>query len=429
MEQLLSLGYQKSIELLKHNSTTYGFQAAPVNASKPEYSYLFGRDSSICALATLTDDDAGLAATAEITLESLRQTRSALGQVPFRVDLVSGYRDFWYPGNLDSTLWWVLACLKLVQTRPALKQAWQSDIEQSLTWLRYQDAAEIGLLMQGQRSDWADEMPNHGAVLYSNALWYKVVAEYVATYGSSSLVSSAYQDKVKAAFNMAFWPYEDADYESPKQLADNRAFSRSIEWAKTDLIKQPYYISYLSRRAFGHRCDLFANTLAMLFGLTTAQQQLTIERFLWSAGISKPYPGKAIYPVVYPGEPEWQEGMASRNQNIPYQYHNGGIWPYIGGFWVTYLALKGQSPQKHKVAQRELTKLAQANSLNDWEFNEYLHGELGTPMGIAKQSWNAAMYVMAHQAVTKQTCILAEAVERKPIPSPSQSTDLPGLTR
>src|SRR5690606_13363291 len=148
---------------------------------------LFGRDSSLCALSVLDHPDRRLARTAEVTLESLRQTRSALGQVPFRVDLVSGYRDFWYPGNLDSTLWWVLATLKMVQLKPDFKSQWQSDIELSITWLRYQDAAEVGLLMQGQRSDWADEMPNHGAVLYSNALWFKVIEEYLRTYGSCSL--------------------------------------------------------------------------------------------------------------------------------------------------------------------------------------------------------------------------------------------------
>ena len=399
MDDVIRLAYQKSISLLKQNTTKHGFQAAPVNHQKPDYSMLFGRDSSICALAVLDHSDPELVATAETSLESLRQVRSALGQVPFRVDMVSGYRDFWYPGNVDSTLWWVLAALRLVQVYPDKAARWQTDIEHSLTWLRYQDVAEVGLVMQGQRSDWADEMPNHGAVLYSNALWYKVVQEYVTIYGSSSLVNGNYAQKVHQAFNRAFWPYDDSPTESSQKLLTNKAFERAITWAKTDLVQQPYYISYLSRRSFGWRCDMFANVLSMLFGLSSSSQQEDIERYLWSVGMSQPYPGKALYPVVYPGDSEWQEGMAARNQDIPHQYHNGGIWPFIGSFWVLYLAAMGK---KHGAAESELLKLAQANALNDWEFNEYLHGELGNPMGVPHQSWNAATYIMAYQAVVEK---------------------------
>ncbi len=398
MDDLIQTCYQKSISLLKQNTTQHGFQAAPTNRQKPDYSMLFGRDSSICAMCVLDHTDAELAVTAEITLESLRRTRSALGQVPFRVDMGNNYRDFWYPGNVDSTLWWVLAALRLVQVYPQKATIWQGDIEHSLTWLRYQDVAEVGLIMQGQRSDWADEMPNHGAVLYSNALWYKVVQEYGNAYGSSGLINATYREKVHQAFNQAFWPYHDGQTIA-QDPSTNKAFERAISWAKADLVQQPYYISYLSRRAYGRRCDMFANILAMLVGLANQRQQQAIEQYLWSVGVSHPFPGKALYPVVYPGESEWQEGMAARNQNIPYQYHNGGIWPFIGSFWVAYVAAMGL---KANQAQAELAKVAAANALNNWEFNEYLHGELGSPMGVAHQSWNAATYIMAYQVVVER---------------------------
>lgn len=421
MDDIIQIGYQKSISLLKQNTTMHGFQAAPVNRQKPDYSMLFGRDSSLCALCVLDHNDPELVATAETTLESLRQARSALGQVPFRVDLNSGYRDFWYPGNVDSTLWWVLAALRLVHVFPEKAKIWQRDIEHSLTWLRYQDAAEVGLIMQGQRSDWADEMPNHGAVLYSNALWYKVVRDYVSTYGSSGLISSAYASKIHQAFNQAFWPYDDQQTIIQGAIT-NKAFERAILWAKTDLVQQPYYISYLSRRSYGRRCDMFANTLAMLFGLTNRDQQRAIEQYVWAVGISEPYPGKALYPVVYPGESEWQEGMATRNQNIPHQYHNGGIWPFIGSFWVTYVATNGVELEN---AKSELVKLATANALNDWEFNEYLHGQTGRPMGVPHQSWNAATYIMAYQSVMENKKLWqSSAVENKPDRSSSQLSSL-----
>ncbi len=98
-----------------------------------------------------------------------------------------------------------------------------------------------------------------------------------------------------------------------------------------------------------------------------------------------------MYPPIYPGESDWRPYMAKGRQNYPWQYHNGGIWPYIGGFWVGLLATIDK-----KAAKEQLVSLAQANALNDWEFNEYLHGQLGTPMGIPHQSWNMAMYLWAY---------------------------------
>ena len=88
--------------------------------------------------------------------------------------------------------------------------------------------------------------------------------------------------------------------------------------------------------------------------------------------------------------------MAKGRQNYPWQYHNGGIWPYIGGFWVALLAKIDK-----KRAKQELTNLAHANALNNWEFNEYLHGQLGTPMGIPLQTWNMSMYLFAYHEVMK----------------------------
>jgi hypothetical protein len=331
--------------------------------------------------------------------------------------LASNYTDFWFPGNVDSTLWWTLACLKLVQLQPQLKSRWQPEIEKSLLWLRYQDVAEVGLIMQGHCSDWEDELPNHGAVLYSNALWFKVVSEYLAVYGSNQLIDQEYCSKLELAFNQVFWPYTEHETE-----VANKAMQRSIEWAHVALIKQPYYISYLSRRAYGRRCDVLGNILTMLFGLASPERAAIIERFLWSIQTSPNYPGKSLYPVIYPGEEEWQAGMATRNQNLPHQYHNGGIWPYIGGFWVTYLATRPSTSAASQAQSKlgaagtvdtELLRLAQANALNQWEFNEYLHGELGTPMGIPYQSWNAASFALAYRAVVNGSCILQAAKPKR----------------
>ena len=73
-------------------------------------------------------------------------------------------------------------------------------------------------------------------------------------------------------------------------------------------------------------------------------------------GIDEPYPTKAIHPPIYPGERDWREYYRSRNLNIPHQYHNGGIWPMIGGFHIAALVCHGW----HAEAERLLNLLAEA---------------------------------------------------------------------
>jgi GH15 family glucan-1,4-alpha-glucosidase len=98
---------------------------------------------------------------------------------------------------------------------------------------------------------------------------------------------------------------------------------------------------------------------------------------------------------VSPKSKLWRTYMQRHRQNFPYQYHNGGIWPFVSGFWIALLAQVAKRDQ----AAKELERYALANKLNDWEFNEWLHGKTGEPMGMAGQSWNAAMFIFAYHVL------------------------------
>jgi glycogen debranching enzyme len=94
--------------------------------------------------------------------------------------------------------------------------------------------------------------------------------------------------------------------------------------------------------------------------------------------------------------------MARHRQNSAWQYHNGGIWPMVGGFWIAALAHSGRLA----LARRELVKLARACAVKDWAFAEWLHGTTHRPRGMPQQSWNAAAFLMA--AASIETRIFAE---------------------
>jgi len=98
----------------------------------------------------------------------------------------------------------------------------------------------------------------------------------------------------------------------------------------------------------------------------------------------------------------WRPYMSRHRQNYAWQYHNGGIWPFVGGFWVAALAQCGRKDEAHAAFAR----LVQANALDDWGFHEWLHGRTFVPGGMRGQSWNAAALLFARHALVSGRALL-----------------------
>jgi glycogen debranching enzyme len=101
--------------------------------------------------------------------------------------------------------------------------------------------------------------------------------------------------------------------------------------------------------------------------------------------------------MISSGERDWRDYYKTWNNNMPHQYHNGGIWPWVGGLYVATLVYADRKKQ----AQTELAMLAAAlqEGKEEWECNEYLHGLTGKAMGMKYQAWSAGMFLYAEHAV------------------------------
>jgi glycogen debranching enzyme len=86
--------------------------------------------------------------------------------------------------------------------------------------------------------------------------------------------------------------------------------------------------------------------------------------------------------------------------NVPHHYHNGGIWPFIGGFYVAALVHAGRMTD----AAAALDRLAALNLAGD--FNEWHHGETAEPMGVKDQAWSAGMFLFAKECVAQGRVLL-----------------------
>ncbi len=92
-----------------------------------------------------------------------------------------------------------------------------------------------------------------------------------------------------------------------------------------------------------------------------------------------------------------------KNINKPGEYHNGGIWPFICGFYVAALvaAKRYKLAEKKLVALTQLLKKSNKNDI-DFGFNEWIKAQDGKPMGQDWQTWSAAIYLYAAKCVEEK---------------------------
>jgi glycogen debranching enzyme len=380
----------RSLRLLHDNLTPRGILAATPGrqADERRYNTVFTRDAAICAVGMALSGDAELASGAARGLITVAHHQARNGQIPNFVDPQHDQADFWYLGCIDATLWWLIALRFLDSLLPGsdLTSRLGSEAGAALHWLSCREHPHLGLLEQNEASDWADIMPRSGYVLYTNALWYRV----------KHLFKLPGADVTHASCNQLLFPFAD-------DRSDDRRGELLARYARDLARRRDLYLSFLNFSFWGEEGDTFGNLLAILFGLADGAMTKRVVSVLEREGVHEPYPARAVCEPIARHDTLWRPYMHRHQQNLDWQYHNGGIWPFIGGFWVTALAASGELVR----ARADLAKLARANRLNQWQFNEWLHGRSASPSGMPRQSWNAAAFLMAQRALTSRVFDLA----------------------
>jgi glycogen debranching enzyme len=375
----------RSLSLLRGNSTSAGLAAAvPTGHARARgYARIFARDAGLSALGMALSGEEDLIAAARASLRTLGRLQAENGQIPTCVDPESGEADFWYVGCIDASLWWLVARDFLSHHAPDAAFDHESDarVATVLEWLRCQEHPRLGLLQQNEASDWADIMPRSGFVLYTNALWYHVKRLY-------GLEGAR---ETKKNFNDLFYPFS-------REIPEYKRLRLLRHYARSAAADDSLYLSFVNLSFCGGEGDAFGNLLAVLLGLADEASCGRILDALRKSGVHRPYPMRAVVRPIERSDKMWRPYMSRHRQNLEHQYHNGGIWPMIGAFWVMSLAHLGRFDE----AGEELEHVARANALGDWEFNEWLHGRTGMPSGMKGQSWNASSFLLAHHSLTKR---------------------------
>lgn len=356
--------YRKAIEVLEKCATPHGFHAA-----YPGYDAVWSRDSMISSLgASLVGEKFKKAF--ETSLRTLAKNQSKHGQIPNAVDLFSerkGHVDF---KSIDSTLWFIIG--SEVFAKRFGKILGKKNVERGFDWLGGQDWSERGLLVQQPTSDWQDAFPHkYGHTINTQALYYY------------SLKLAGKKDEAERLKKIVNEDSEDGLWGGEYYFA--------YRWKNHNAYKE-----------IGNWFDSLGNLLAIVFGLADSKRAEKILKYIEKNKVNRPFPVKAIYPPITRGTSEWHDYFADCDAREPYSYLNGGIWTYIGAFYV--LALIKQ--KRFSDAERELEKVAEANSKLNWNFSEWLHGESGKPSEGGGQAWNAGVYILAYESLKKKRVLL-----------------------
>jgi len=401
IDSILHQARQHALEILHQCLTPSGFRASARSMGYPQ---IWGRDSIITYLGAAATQDSEFIQAGRSSLEILAAHQSSLGLVPLNVNPETGYVSTENAGACDANLWFILGhYLTYCTTKDQafLSQYWPN-IEKAILWLLYQDMNSCGLIEIPEAGNWMDLLAVRYNTLYDNVLYYAATLafeEMAKIVGKTSIKTNA--ACIHERINLLMWV--DRCW-VPAHFAEHLEKLKSIrlEWFMLyhnigTISSRPYYLPWVAFREYGDWCDSLGNLLAILTGVADGHHSEHILRYMRQVGMAEPYPTKAIHPPIYPGEIHWREYYRSRNLNLPHQYHNGGIWPMIGGFNVAALVRR----KWMKDAENMLVSLAKANQQglqDDWEFNEWMHGQSGHPMGYALQAWSAAMFLYADTA-------------------------------
>ncbi len=403
-ESIQRRGYDKAVELLRACSTADGFVASPKDSHN--YRRIWGRDGAIMSLAALLTEDESLVETARRTFQTLAEYQGPHGEIPSNVDPTANRISYGgTTGRVDADLWFVIGCGEywkatedddfLDRMRPAL--------EKVMFLLGAWEFNNRGLLYVPVTGDWADEYLHHGYILYDELLYLQaqrtVEAIHRTVHDSSD---HALREKISRLCHLIEGNYWLEEGQKDDDAYHEVLYEKGMEAAKAHCAGC-YWLPSFSPSGYGYRFDGFANVLVSLLGVADDRQRSRVDEHIANQLVHDDFPLlPAFDPVIKPVDEDWEELQVMFSytfKNKPYEFHNGGLWPMVTGFYVADLAKRGRTED----ARRYLGAVHRANALEmegePWGFPEYVHGKELTPGGTRHQGWSAAGAIIGHHAL------------------------------
>ena len=370
--QLIERAKEVALEVLLHNA--HGpFMGLPRTAGWG-YPEPYTRDLMFSILGIAVTGNKKLLDSIRKVLEKLAENQTERGHIP---SLVHDKED---RGSSDTTPLFLLGVgifRKVTGEEKFLNLA----VIKALIWMEYQSPSDRYLVAQQPTSDWRDEQWVTGYGLFVNTIVYS----YLRLLGRHERAESVHREMSK--FTITGGTIHHHVHEGL-------------------VVKhKPYYAFWSYKVHSSERFDLLGNSLAILSGIATQSRANEMVSWIEEECSAMQHRGDLavslppnFFPYINPEDPDWHPRYAEFNN--PGEYHNGGIWPFICGFYVAALvAAKRYTLAKEKlVALTHCIKLSVSGNV-EFGFNEWIKAQDGKPMGQDWQTWSAALYLYAAKSV------------------------------
>lgn len=385
--------YHKAIELLHNVSTPNGFLASAENTTN--YKRVWARDGVICGLAALASDDDKLIDTFKNTLETLAKNQHAIGTIPSNVLIIDGESDVSYgglAGRVDAVSWFVIGVCQYAYYKSDVSfvSKYNSEIEKCFGLLEAWEFNNKDLLYVPLSGNWADEYITDGYVLYDQLLRIWALKCYNHFVNCEVITNKI--EKITTQIETNFMPDTNG--------------AKYHERAYNEVIFQDYMPCSFSPSGYKTQFDALANSLALMLNIGSSEFQYKILNYADRLA-SEFHLGllPAFWPPVFETDEHWhllKNNCKYEFRNFPYEFHNGGSWPMVNGFFGLALLSKFEK-QKAAVI---LEKINQANAKNNFSFFENFNTETTESNGVSLCAWSAAAGVLVHQSLNNNFKIL-----------------------
>ncbi|MGV1011168.1 MAG: glycoside hydrolase 100 family protein [Flavobacterium sp.] len=378
--------YEKAIALLHEVSTANGFLASAENTSN--YKRVWARDGVICGLAALPSGDEKLIATFKNTLETLAQHQHKIGTIPSNVFFSEDKIEVSYgglAGRVDAVTWFVIGvCQYVYYTKDvAFLEKNKVALEKCLSLLDAWEFNNKHLLYVPLSGNWADEYITDGYVLYDQLLRIWALRSY--NHFAKETQLSEKIDSIKNQVEVNFQP--------------NTIGEKFHERAYNELDFKGYMPCSFSPSGYKTNFDAFANSLAVILNIgTDAMQNSILHHATKLASETKLGLVPAFWPPIFETDEHWnllKNNCKYEFRNFPYEFHNGGSWSMVNGFFGLALLSKSET----KKATTILNKIQEANALGNYSFYENFNTNTEAPNGVSFCAWSAAAEVMLQQSL------------------------------
>jgi GH15 family glucan-1,4-alpha-glucosidase len=378
--------YTKAIELLQRCSSSNGFLASAENTSN--YKRVWARDGVICGLAALASGDEKLIHTFEKTLETLANNQHKNGTIPSNVLVTETETQVSYgglAGRVDAVTWFIIGICQYAFYKKdnSIILKYESNIQKCLHLLEAWEFNNQHLIYVPLSGNWADEYITDGYVLYDQLLRVWALRSYNYFQKNEEITSKI--EKIEHQIVVNFTP--------------NDFTPKYHERAYNEFKFKGFMPCSFSPAGYKIQFDAFANALVLLLNIGSDDFQNDILKtfeVIKNETHLKLIP--AFWPPIQESDLDWnllKNNCKYEFRNYPYEFHNGGSWSMVNGFYGLALLSKNQKEKASQV----LNSINSANEMENFSFFENFNTKTSKPNGVAFCAWSAAAAVFLHQNI------------------------------